>query len=59
MKTKNFRKIVTAIVAVLAMFVAVSVEDGSKGEVVIRAICSILFVAVICFYNKIDKEEKQ
>jgi hypothetical protein len=59
MKTKNFRKIVTAIVAILAMFVAVSVEDGGKGEVVIRAICSILFVAVICFYNKIDKEEKQ
>jgi len=33
MKTKNFRKIVTAIVAILAMFVAVSVEDGGKGSV--------------------------
>ena len=55
----NFRKTVIAIVAILAMFVAVSVEDGSKGEVVIRAICSILFVAAICFYNEIDKEDKQ
>lgn len=59
MKTKNFRKIVTAIVAILAMFVAVSVEDGGKGEVVIRAICSILFVACVCFYNEIEKEDKQ
>ena len=55
----NFRKTISAIVAILAMFVAVSVEDGSKGEVVIRAINSILFVAAICFYNEIDKEDKQ
>ena len=55
----NFRKTISAIVAILAMFVAVSVEDGGKGEVVIRAIGSILFVAAICFYNEIDKEDKQ
>ena len=59
MKTKNFRKTIIAIVAILAIFVAASVEDGSKGEVVIRAINSILFVAAICFYNEIDKEDKQ
>ena len=55
----NFRKTISAIVAILAMFVAVSVEDGSKGEVVIRAIGSILFVAAICFYNEIDKENEK
>ena len=59
MKTMNFRKTISAIIAILAMFVAVSVEDGGKGEVVIRAIGSILFVAAICFYNEIDKEDKQ
>lgn len=60
MKTKNFRKMIIAmIVAILAMFVAVSVEDGSKGEIAIRAIFSILFVAAILFYNEIDKEDKQ
>ena len=58
-KTMNFRKTISAIVAILAIFVAVSVEDGGKGEVVIRAIGSILFVAAICFYNEIDKEDKQ
>ena len=55
----NFRKTISAIVAILAIFVAVSVEDSGKGEVVIRAIGSILFVAAICFYNEIDKEDKQ
>lgn len=59
METMNFRKMIIAIVAILAMFVAVSVEDGSKGEVVIRAIGSILFVGAILFYNEIDKEDKQ
>lgn len=55
----NFRKIVIAIVAILAMFVAVSIEDSGKGELMIRAIGSILFVAAILFYNEIDKEDKQ
>ena len=59
MKTKNFRKTIIAIVAILAIFVAASVEDGSKGDVVIRAIGSILFVGAILFYNEIDKEDKQ
>ena len=55
----NFRKTISAIVAILAMFVAVSVEDGVKGEFVIRAIGSILFGAAICFYNEIDKEDEK
>ena len=55
----NFRKTISAIFAILAMFVAVSVEDGGKGEVVIRAIGSILFVATICFYYQIDKEDEK
>ena len=59
METMNFRKIVIAIVAILAMFVAVSIEDSGKGELMIRAIGSILFVAAILFYNEIDKEDKQ
>lgn len=59
MKTSKIEKIFVAIVAIIAMFIAVSVKDGSEGEIVIRAINSIIFVCSTIFYNRIDKEDEQ
>lgn len=60
MKTKKITKTIIASVAILAMFVAISVKDDIKGEVAIRAISTISFIVAILIYEVINnKEDKQ